>query len=328
MVDVRPPERHHGGVESLAAQGKRESMNLEDALARWARANVKSGHTLIRYAQALRSLRRFGIARSEEATRERVAEYVQFRLIFVAPVSINVDVAALATVLGFLRKTTGEPHRERLRLQLVDVREQAIPVKKPKRLAAPHRTRDEVAHLATVARQRDPQVELPLRVCALAGLRIRELVRVRWADIDLGARPALSVRLCPELGLEGRIKGGCERRVPICGELRTLLVERRAELGRDFLFLPRLDVTGKSWGRAFVSPHTLRVALSRVVKASEVRERVSWSILRHTRASWWVQAGVPIAKVALWLGHTVEICERYYAGLVEGYDPDCERVSA
>jgi integrase len=52
---------------------------------------------------------------------------------------------------------------------------------------------------------------------------------------------------------------------------------------------------------------------------------VDFTLLRHTRASWWVQAGVPLAKVAKWMGHSINICARHYAGLQPGYDTDCER---
>lgn len=45
-------------------------------------------------------------------------------------------------------------------------------------------------------------------------------------------------------------------------------------------------------------------------------------------ASWWVQAGVPIAKVAKWLGNSPEVIQRHYGGLVAGWDPDAERGAA
>jgi integrase len=48
-------------------------------------------------------------------------------------------------------------------------------------------------------------------------------------------------------------------------------------------------------------------------------------LLRHTAASWWVQGGVPIAKVAAWLGHAPNTCTRHYAGLQRGFDPDVDR---
>lgn len=41
-----------------------------------------------------------------------------------------------------------------------------------------------------------------------------------------------------------------------------------------------------------------------------------------------MQGGVPIAKVAKWLGHSVEVCARHYAGISDAYDPEAERGAA
>ena len=38
-----------------------------------------------------------------------------------------------------------------------------------------------------------------------------------------------------------------------------------------------------------------------------------------------VQAGVSLAKVATWMGHSPLVCFRFYVGLVPGGDPDVER---
>lgn len=43
--------------------------------------------------------------------------------------------------------------------------------------------------------------------------------------------------------------------------------------------------------------------------------------LRHDA----IGGALKLAKVALNLGHTVQTCVTYYAGLTEGYDPDLER---
>lgn len=55
---------------------------------------------------------------------------------------------------------------------------------------------------------------------------------------------------------------------------------------------------------------------------------VTFHLLRHTRASWWIQAGVALVKVAKWLGHSVEVCSTFYAGIRAEYDADVERMPA
>lgn len=56
--------------------------------------------------------------------------------------------------------------------------------------------------------------------------------------------------------------------------------------------------------------------------------RMTLTLCRHTRASWWIQAGVPVALVAKQLGHSVAVCLRHYGGLSDGYDATLERGAA
>lgn len=289
-----------------------------EAVERWGATRCHSPFTLMRYLGAARSFAHFGIRSAEDVTPESLANYVDFRLIFVDAGTVNVDLAALATTLRYMRK--GDPD---------SVSSHKVESKRPRRLHARHLSLVEVRHLAEHARRRSAsRLELVVLVDAFLGLRVRELARLRWIDFDLGARPTLHVKIVEELGIHGRIKTSQERRVPVCQDLKTVLIERRAEFGRDFLFPPTAGCHGL--GRSmnpFVRVNTLEVALARLVATSGLSS-VTWNTLRHTRASWWVQAGVPMAKVAKWLGHTVRVCERYYIGLQEGYDPDCERMPA
>lgn len=293
-------------------------MLIIDAVERWGASRCRSPFTFLRYRQAALSLAHFGIRAPTDATPAALADYVDFRRIFVDPVTVNVDLAALATILRFMREN-----------ELADtVSSHKVPTTKPRRLRARHLTRGEVLHLAATARAKKPRLELPILVDALLGLRVRELARLHWDDFDLGPRPVLHVKIVDELGIHGRIKTSHERVVPVCAELKAILLARRAELGERFLFPPATGCQGRgSSPNPFLRVNTLEIALARVVEASGLA-RVTWNTLRHTRASWWVQAGVPMAKVAFWLGNSLGVCERYYAGLRDGYDPDCERAPA
>lgn len=293
-------------------------MSLAEALARWARVKNPSPWTVVRYEQAIRSFAHFGIRELGDVRGYRVLQYVEFRLVFVTASTVNSEISALTSVLRFLAV---DP--EVLRA----VKSCAVPAKKPRRLHARFLTRDEVDRLASAARARSRSAELPILVDAYLGLRVRELCRMRWSDIDLGEKPEVRVRIVDELGIEGRIKTGQERSVPVCRPLKELLLARQGARSGDFLFPPGIDAAGVGSPYPFMRPHSMRVALQRAVAAAGLRD-VTWNTLRHTRASWWVQAGVPIAKVSRWLGHSPETCSRFYIGLASGYDPDCERAPA
>lgn len=108
-------------------------------------------------------------------------------------------------------------------------------------------------------------------------------------------------------------------KVPVCAPLRALLEARMQSVRGEFLIHADVDDEGP--------PHLemLRQDLARVRQSAGL-PWVTFHTLRHTRASWWVQAGVPIAKVAHWLGHTVQVCIKHYAGLADVYDVECERM--
>lgn len=55
-------------------------------------------------------------------------------------------------------------------------------------------------------------------------------------------------------------------------------------------------------------------------------DRATWLLLRHTFGSELAQKGVPLIKIARWMGNTLAVCERHYVGLV-AYDTDIDRLS-
>lgn len=87
--------------------------------------------------------------------------------------------------------------------------------------------------------------------------------------------------------------------------------------------LPARERSGESLLDHCVHPSTLRDWLTQARK--HVRFKVDWLTLRHTFASWHVQQGTSIAKVAGWLGNSVAVCWRHYAALCPGGDPEIER---
>lgn len=303
-----------------AGQGLESTMHDELLLVmeQWRIVRQRSERTVEYYRHILGRMATFGLTNVSDVTPQRLASYVLKRCGEVRLSTVKTELAALLAQLTFLCRSARFPFE-----RLVELRALVPAVKLPRRLSATHLDRNafEVLRAASPSEE----ARFIIGVDTLSGLRAGELARMRWEDATLDRTPSLRVRIVPELGRLGTIKTGQERTVPVCAELRALLIERqertREREGYIFRHGPRatknVQATVKTLRRSLVAARQ-RAGL----------EWVTFHVLRHTRASWWVQAGVPIAKVAHWLGHSLEVCERHYAGLREGYDPDCERMPA
>lgn len=266
-----------------------------------------------RYRKIVARLASRGVRRIEDVTMEALSAYSRWRLETVICSSLRLDFVALAVALR---------HAERLKAPGASAALEAV------RAMAPRLARRQVfravylerpAFDALLASATDALDAFTLRLVTLSGLRAAEACRLRWeTDVDLGASPALHVREVVALGRAGRCKTG-ERRAPVCGELARILGERRERSG---WVLPQRSDPLKPLSRGAAKNH---------LDVTRVHAQMPWvtfHVLRHTRAAWWLQAGVSLAKVSLWLGHSPETCARFYGALLQGYDPDCERVPA
>lgn len=144
----------------------------------------------------------------------------------------------------------------------------------------------------------------------------------RAEDVRNGS---LSVTTLPDFGEFGSCKTG-PRVVPVCRELRELVEGRLPPEGWLFPSVP--PTGGGKQVFPFMSRGLLERGLLRLRRKLGMADDITWIVLRHTRASHWLQGGVSIYKVADWLGHTVKTCEEFYGSLADGYDPDCERMPA
>lgn len=282
-------------------------MKIVEVLEERSFTRPRAPQTLRIYRRGVARLAACGLPLEVEAvTVEALRVAVERRLEEVQPQTAAVECLALYSVLSHLEET-GRYDAATLRAL------RRLKPEAPRRelLTADWLTREEVEELAVAARETSSLVELTVRVAALTGLRVSELARLRWADVDLSAR-TVAVRW-PSTG---RIKTGRERLVPLVSDL-----------------LPVLDSTAARWcrerGRGLVlgcgsslSAGVLARRMRRLAARSGLRGTLL--LLRHSRASWWVQAGVPIAKVAKWLGNSPEIVARAYAGLSAGWDPSAD----
>jgi len=173
---------------------------------------------------------------------------------------------------------------------------------------------DEVAKVlaAAEADERDPEdAQLIFSLALYLGLRRGEIDRMQWSDLTLdGKEPVACVR-----SVEGAMtKSGKTRFIPISDELQAILVRLREKEG----FVVRGD--RKKRGR-WIYRYEAQKLFRRVTTAAGVT-KIRFHDMRHTFASFMLGKGVPVFKVARWLGHSdSRITEQVYAHLLT-YDSE------
>src|SRR6185295_4328251 len=131
------------------------------------------------------------------------------------------------------------------------------------------------------------------------GCRRGELLSLQWHQVELEPRPELWLPA-------GKTKTGKARRVPISTRLRPVL-QMRLETLRDTLDLEDDDplpstlyVFGNDVGERVGSIKTAWLAACRRATISDLK----FHDLRREAGSRWMEAGVPLATIQKWLGHT------------------------
>jgi integrase len=160
---------------------------------------------------------------------------------------------------------------------------------------------DEVAARAAEDRQ-DADA---FRVLFYTGIRVGELLTLRWADIDLDAR-SLLVRRNLSAGVETEPKGRRHRYVPLSDPALAAL----ARLGARYEFIGDDDyVVCNRWGRR-LDASALRRRYHRGCEAAGLR-RVKLHGLRHAAGSILARAADPVF-VRDYLGHSkLSTTDRY-----------------
>src|SRR6266851_4366184 len=156
-------------------------------------------------------------------------------------------------------------------------------------LAIPHRRTDRplVAYLTT------PEIDA-LLAAIQTGLRAAELIRLRRADVELGAGPHLRVHG----------KGRKERVVPLTTqsvrELRAWLKERGGTADEPVFPSRRGTALSHDALGQLVARHAARAQQS---CPSLHAKHVTPHVLRHSCAMTLLESGVDVTVIALWLGH-------------------------
>ncbi|PAP76327.1 tyrosine-type recombinase/integrase [Rubrivirga marina] len=136
-------------------------------------------------------------------------------------------------------------------------------------------------------------------VAVYTGLRLGELVGLRWADVDLESR-----RLVVRNRAAARTKSRRDRSVPLAGPA----VRAFESVGRGDR--EALVFVGAGGGR--VNKEYASKAFLRYRRAAGLAEEIHFHSLRHTCASWLVQGGVSLVRVKEVLGHaSIQTVMRY-----------------
>lgn len=156
---------------------------------------------------------------------------------------------------------------------------------------------DEAERLISSA---DAEWKPMVTVAVKTGLRLGELIALRWEDIDLDAG-RLMVRRAAANGIVGTPKSGRTREVPLGAlPLSVLCVLPRSDSG--FVFHA---------GNQMLTSGQCKWPLWRACLNARTR-RIGWHALRHTFASHLVMRGVSLKVVQELLGHsTIEMTMRY-----------------
>ena len=148
------------------------------------------------------------------------------------------------------------------------------------------------ADLAMALELAGPQTRVILALASLAGLRAMDIARLSWSDVDLGA-DVLWVR---------DSKGGSDRVVPICRDLRAELV--RWGVRTRGPVVPRQD-------GGYYRPGTISAYICRFFRDAGIPAQLH--ACRHFFATELVSEGSDVTVVAELMGHASLQTTRGYA---------------
>jgi integrase len=177
---------------------------------------------------------------------------------------------------------------------------------------------DEWRRLIDAARVEGEWMVVSMLLAGDAGMRLGEVLGLRWEDLDLVARRITIARQIRK-GVEGTPKGGRRRSVPMTAGLGS-------ELGRLQQVRTGRIVCGSEG--APVAEAALKHVIYRVCRRAGLPGR-SWHSLRHTFATHAARFGVNPWRLQAWLGHsTINMTMRYVHHVEEHHRPIPEEILA
>jgi integrase len=174
--------------------------------------------------------------------------------------------------------------------------------------------------LAFVRAAKSEQDAAIFHTAAFAGLRMGELLALRWRDVDF-TRRTIHVRENWTQGETTTPKGGTERAVPMAEEV----AERLARLGQRDHFTTDDDLVFCTLRGQHVGYKALKERYRAALRAAGVREDFRFHNLRHTFGSTVIRHA-DSREVMEWMGHADLTTTRRYLAFVDREDA-AKRVS-
>jgi integrase len=174
--------------------------------------------------------------------------------------------------------------------------------------------------LALVRAAESDQDAAIFHTAAFAGLRIGELLALRWRDVDF-TRRTIHVRENWTQGETTTPKGGTERAVPMAEEV----AERLARLGQRDRFTADDDLVFCAQGGGHLGYKSLKERYRAALRAAGLREDFRFHNLRHTFGSTVIRHA-DSREVMEWMGHADLTTTRRYLAFVDREDA-AKRVS-
>ena len=174
--------------------------------------------------------------------------------------------------------------------------------------------------LAFVRAAESEQDAAIFHTAAFAGLRMGELLALRWRDVDF-TRRTIHVRENWTQGETTTPKGGTERAVPMAEEV----AERLARLGQRDHFTAEDDLVFCAARGQHVGYKSLKERYRAALQAAGLREDFRFHNLRHTFGSTVIRHA-DSREVMEWMGHADLTTTRRYLAFVDREDA-AKRVS-
>ncbi|MGC1166874.1 MAG: tyrosine-type recombinase/integrase [Solirubrobacterales bacterium] len=174
--------------------------------------------------------------------------------------------------------------------------------------------------LALVRAAESDQDAAIFHTAAFAGLRMGELLALRWRDVDF-TRRTIHVRENWTQGETTTPKGGTERAVPMAEEV----AERLARLGQRQHFITDDDLVFCTSRGQHVGYKSLKERYRAALRAANLREDFRFHNLRHTFGSTVIRHA-DSREVMEWMGHADLTTTRRYLAFVDREDA-AKRVS-
>jgi len=169
-------------------------------------------------------------------------------------------------------------------------------------------------------RRQDEQDAAIFHAAAFAGLRMGELLALRWRDIDFGRR-TIHVRENWTHGETTTPKSGTERAVPMADEVAKQL----AKIGQREHFTADGDLVFCTSGGRHLGYKSLKDRYRGALKAAGLQEDFRFHNLRHTFGSTVIRHA-DSREVMEWMGHADLTTTRRYLAFVDREDA-AKRVS-